>query len=271
MDAEVGRDLAKLARDLDGTVEVANESDDQTLWIVAASRPDRPFAWYLLDRSSGALTKLSSTRPKLDGVVLSPVQAVVVRSRDGLDLVCYLTLPRSLSGAKPHHPLPMVLEVHGGPWARDSWAYNRWVQWYADRGYAVLQVNYRGSTGFGKAFVNAGDREWAGRMHDDLIDAVDGAIGEGVADPKRIAICGGSYGGYAAFVGATFTPDTSAAASPSSASPISRPCLPIRPHTGPPFTSKSVTASAIRAPRKAAPCSEAARHYIGREPSRSLC
>ena len=208
VDAEVSRDLAKLARDLDGTVEVASQSDDQTLWIVAASRPDRPFAWYLLDRSSGALTKLFSARPKLDGVVLSPVQAVVVRSRDGLDLVCYLTLPRSLSGAKPHHPLPMVLEVHGGPWARDSWAYNRWVQWYADRGYAVLQVNYRGSTGFGKAFVNAGDREWAGRMHDDLIDAVDWAIGEGVADPKRIAICGGSYGGYAAFVGATFTPDT---------------------------------------------------------------
>ena len=101
----------------------------------------------------------------------------------------------------------MVLDVHGGPWWRDGWRYNRDVQWLANRNYAVLQVNYRGSTGFGKTFTNAGDREWAGKMHDDLIDAVNWSVAEGIADPKRIAICGASYGGYAAFVGATFTPD----------------------------------------------------------------
>jgi dipeptidyl aminopeptidase/acylaminoacyl peptidase len=101
----------------------------------------------------------------------------------------------------------MVLFVHGGPWWRDGWYFNRQVQWYANRGYGVLQVNFRGSTGAGKAFINAGDREWAGKMHEDLIDAVNWAIAEGIADPKRIAICGASYGGYASFVGATFTPD----------------------------------------------------------------
>jgi pimeloyl-ACP methyl ester carboxylesterase len=101
----------------------------------------------------------------------------------------------------------MVLLVHGGPWARDSWCYDREVQWLANRSYAVMQVNYRGSVGFGKAFARAGDREWAGKMHDDLIDAVNWSIGEGVADPARIAIYGASYGGYAALVGATFTPE----------------------------------------------------------------
>jgi dipeptidyl aminopeptidase/acylaminoacyl peptidase len=98
----------------------------------------------------------------------------------------------------------MVLDVHGGPWGRDGWRYDRNVQWLANRNYAVLQVNYRGSTGFGKTFTNAGDREWGGKMNDDLIDAVNWSVAEGIADPKRIAICGASYGGYAAFVGATF-------------------------------------------------------------------
>src|SRR5436305_2565650 len=101
----------------------------------------------------------------------------------------------------------MVLFVHGGPWARDDWGYNGYHQWLANRGYAVLAVNYRGSTGFGKKFLNAGNKEWAGKMHDDLIDAVDWAVKEGIADPKKVAIMGGSYGGYATLVGLTFTPE----------------------------------------------------------------
>jgi predicted acyl esterase len=132
-----------------------------------------------------------------------------LRARDGLQLVCYLSRPRGWQRGKP---VPMVLLVHGGPWARDVWALYPAHQWLADRGYAVLSVNYRGSTGFGKAFVNAANLEWAGRMHDDLIDAVDWAIGRGIADDKRIAIYGASYGGYSALVGATFTPEKFACA-----------------------------------------------------------
>jgi acylaminoacyl-peptidase len=207
IDPTVGRDLATLKRELDATVRVSSQSDDDTLWVVAADRPDRPLAWHLFDRASGKLTFLFSARPKLEGAKLAPMHGLVIRARDGLELVSYLTLPASERGERPAQPLPMVLDVHGGPWARDGWHYNREIQWLANRGYAVLQVNYRGSTGFGKAFTNAGDREWAGKMHDDLIDAVNWAIAERIADPARIAIAGASYGGYASFVGATFTPD----------------------------------------------------------------
>src|SRR6185503_2759056 len=144
------------------------------------------------------------------GLKLSHMYPQVIKSRDGLDMVCYLTLPSATdsdNNARPERPLPMVLNVHGGPWARDTWGYRGEVQWLANRGYAVLQVNYRGSTGFGKEFVNKADREWGGKMHDDLIDAVNWAVKEKIADPKRVAIYGGSYGGYATLVGLTFTPD----------------------------------------------------------------
>jgi len=207
VDPSTRSDLAKLERELNGTIEICSQSDDDTLWVVAASRPDRPHVWHLLDRRTGKVTYLFSARPKLEKVKLAPMHGLVIKSRDGLDLVSYLTLPATETGSRPARPLPMVLKVHGGPWWRDGWHYNRDVQWYANRNYAVLQVNYRGSTGFGKAFINAGDREWAGKMHDDLIDAVNWSMAEGIADPKRIAICGASYGGFAAFVGATFTPD----------------------------------------------------------------
>jgi dipeptidyl aminopeptidase/acylaminoacyl peptidase len=129
-------------------------------------------------------------------------------ARDGLKIEGYLTRPAQA----PPGRLPLVLNVHGGPWGRDSWGLNNEVQWLANRGYAVLQVNFRGSTGYGKKHVNAGDREWGGRMHDDLIDAVNWAVAQGQADPKRVAIYGGSYGGYAALVGAAFTPDVFACA-----------------------------------------------------------
>ena len=145
-----------------------------------------------------------SIRPELEKWLLVPMEPAVLRARDGLPLVCYLSRPRDSQRGKP---LPMVLLVHGGPWARDVWGLYPTHQWLADLGYAVLSVNYRGSTGFGKAFVNAANLEWGGRMHDDLIDAVDWAITRGIADEKRIAIYGASYGGYAALAGAAFTPE----------------------------------------------------------------
>ncbi len=134
----------------------------------------------------------------------------VIPSRDGLALVSYLTVPKSSDpdgDGKPSKPLPLVLYVHGGPWARDDWGYDAEHQWLASRGYAVLSVNYRGSTGFGKSFVNAGNGEWGGKMHQDLLDAVAWAVKEGVADKDKIAILGGSYGGYSELVGAAMTPD----------------------------------------------------------------
>ncbi len=136
------------------------------------------------------------------------MRPVTITSRDGLALHSYLTLP---VGVEPKG-LPLVLVVHGGPWYRDSWGFDAGVQMLANRGYAVLQVNFRGSVGYGKAFLRAAIGEFAGKMHDDLIDGVRWAIEQGYADPDRVAILGGSYGGYAALVGVTFTPDVFAAA-----------------------------------------------------------
>jgi dipeptidyl aminopeptidase/acylaminoacyl peptidase len=135
---------------------------------------------------------------------------VVIKSRDGLDLVSYLTLPKWSDpdgDGRPTEPLPLVLNVHGGPWARDEWGYDPEHQLLANRGYAVLAVNYRGSTGFGKNFINAANKEWAGKMHDDLIDAVNWCVEQKIARKDKVAIMGGSYGGYATLVGLTFTPD----------------------------------------------------------------
>jgi dipeptidyl aminopeptidase/acylaminoacyl peptidase len=131
------------------------------------------------------------------------MKPVVIKTRDGLNMHAYLTLP----AGNPPKALPMVLFPHGGPWARDFWGYSSTVQWLANRGYAVLQPEFRGSTGYGKKFLHAGDKQWGLKMHDDLIDAADWAVKQGYADPKRIAIMGGSYGGYATLAGLTFTPD----------------------------------------------------------------
>ena len=131
------------------------------------------------------------------------MQPISYKASDGLTVHGYLTLPVGV----PPKNLPMVLFVHGGPWARDTWGYSSYVQWLANRGYAVLQVNFRGSTGYGKSFLNAGNRQWAGTMHQDLIDAKNWAVAQGYADPAKVAIMGGSYGGYATLAGVTFSPD----------------------------------------------------------------
>ncbi|HZU01960.1 MAG TPA: S9 family peptidase, partial [Ktedonobacteraceae bacterium] len=158
---------------------------------------------YTYDRKSQNATFLFDNQPELNKYTLAQMNPITFTSRDGLTIHGYLTLPPNEHQTR----LPMVLDVHGGPWARDAWGYNPQAQWFANRGYACLQVNFRGSTGYGKEFLNAGDKEWGRNMHNDLVDAVHWAIEQGIADPKRIAIYGGSYGGYAALTGATFTPD----------------------------------------------------------------
>ena len=189
-------------------------SADEQFWTIAAHGPREPPHYYLVDRDADAVRELFSARPGLKAYRLARTRPLVVKSRDALDLVCYVTLPADEPSSRPRAPLPTVLLVHGGPWSRDSYGYDRERQWLANRGYAVLNVNYRASVGFGKAFVNAGDREHAGKIHDDLIDAVEWAIAEGVARRDKIAIMGGSYGGYAAFVAATFTPEVFCCALP---------------------------------------------------------
>jgi dipeptidyl aminopeptidase/acylaminoacyl peptidase len=163
--------------------------------------------YYLYDRRDGSHAFLFDSRPELRRYPLAPMEPISFRSRDGLTIHGYLTRPVGSRGAGP-----LVLNVHGGPWVRDGWGYDAEAQWLANRGYACLQVNYRASTGYGKSFVNAGNKEWGGKCHDDLVDAVAWAVERGVADPRRVCIYGGSYGGYAALVGATFTPDLFACA-----------------------------------------------------------
>ena len=214
IDVRTSEDLAWIEQEVGTDIDLNSQSEDGRLWVVTSAAPERPTVYFFVDRPARKVTKLFSARPELEGVTLAPMRGLVIKARDGLEMVSYLTLPTSEKAARPETPLPMVLDVHGGPQARDDYGYRADHQWLANRGYAVLSVNYRGSNGFGKAHVNAGIREWGGKMHDDLIDAVNWAVAEGIADRERIAIYGGSYGGYAAFVGATFTPGVFACSVP---------------------------------------------------------
>ncbi len=214
LDGDIADDITFLRGVTEGDANIASRSLDDTKWIVSYLRDDAPITYYLYDRPTKKAKYLFTNRPTLEGLPLAKMHPSVISSRDGLGLVSYYSLPVWTdpdNDALPDQPLSMVLLVHGGPWARDSWGLNAMHQWLANRGHAVLSVNFRGSTGFGKAFVNAGNREWAGAMHDDLIDAVDWAVERGIADPDRVAIMGGSYGGYATLAGLTFTPDKFAA------------------------------------------------------------
>ena len=186
-DPKTGADLDWLKKQIKSDFSIVSQTEDDTRWTVAGGSPEQPAVYYLFDRAGRRLTRLFSARPRLERYTLAPMQGRIVRSRDGLDLVSYLTLPASERGALPERPLPMVLAVHGGPWARDTYGYTPKHQWLANRGYAVLSVNYRGSSGFGKTFLNAGDLEWGSRMSDDLIDAVAWATTEGIAEPGRVA------------------------------------------------------------------------------------
>lgn len=210
LDASMKSDFDVLAKVADGEVSLVSRTRDDKTWIVAYVMDNGPVRYYAYERDSKKERFLFTNRKSLEGLPLEKMHSPVVKSRDGFDLVCYLTLPPGSDAkatGRPDKPAPMVLLVHGGPWARDSWGFNGYHQFLANRGYAVMSVNFRGSTGFGKNFLNAGNKEWAGKMHDDLIDAVDWAIKEKIAQADKVAIMGGSYGGYATLVGLTFTPD----------------------------------------------------------------
>jgi dipeptidyl aminopeptidase/acylaminoacyl peptidase len=204
VDPTVKPDLERLAAHNPGDVEVLSGSSDNRMVTVYFERDTASGEYALLDRQTGQVRRLYRQRKALDTLALRKLEPVTIPARDGLRLNGYLTLPAPEAGTRQ---LPLVLAIHGGPYARDQWGFNSPHQWLANRGYAVLSVNYRGSTGFGKAFVTAADHEWGGRMHDDLIDAVDWAIGQGIADPKRVGCFGASYGGYAALMAATKTPE----------------------------------------------------------------
>jgi dipeptidyl aminopeptidase/acylaminoacyl peptidase len=210
LDPAVKADFDYLKTVAHGEITVASRTLDDKTWIVAYIMDDGPVRYYLYNRPEKKATFLFTNRKSLEGLPLVKMHSVVIKSRDGLNLVSYFTLPKesdSDGDGRPDKPLPMVLRVHGGPWARDDWGYDPEAQLLSNRGYATLSVNFRGSTGFGKGFSNAGVKEWAGKMHDDLIDAVNWSIHQKIADPGKVAIMGGSYGGYATLVGLTFTPE----------------------------------------------------------------
>lgn len=183
-------------------VRLVNWSLDEEWFVVAATGDVQPAVYYLFHVPSGELTLIGNAYPHLQPDELAPMQPIQYRSRDGLLIRGYLTLPREHS-----KPVPLVVFPHGGPWTRDVWGYNPAVQLFANRGYGVLQINYRGSTGYGRRFWEASFKQWGRAMQDDITDGVRWLVGNGVADPDRIAIVGGSYGGYAVLAGLAFTPE----------------------------------------------------------------
>jgi dipeptidyl aminopeptidase/acylaminoacyl peptidase len=203
LDPDVEDDLAAIRALHPGDPSFDNADDADATWLVGFTNDAGAVPFFSYDRETRTGRFLFETRPGLSRYELAPMEPFSFAARDGLTIHGYATFPPGAARAG----LPMVLNVHGGPWGRDAWGFDPEAQWLANRGYLCVQVNFRGSTGYGKAFVNAGDREWGGRMHDDLVDAVAFATGQGWADPGLVAIYGGSYGGYAALAGAAFTPE----------------------------------------------------------------
>ena len=206
----VAADLRFLDERIDGEFSVVSRTLNDDRWVVASFASTDPASFWLYDRRARTLNKLFDTRPELAGLPLARMHPVEIPTRDGKVMPSYLTLPAGSdtnNDGRPDRPVPMVMVVHGGPWARDAYGFNSTHQWLANRGYAVLAVNFRGSTGFGKDFINAGNLEWGRKMHDDLIDGKEWAVRRGVTTSDRVAIMGGSYGGYATLAGLTFTPD----------------------------------------------------------------
>jgi dienelactone hydrolase len=207
-DKDFEADYKNLQKQLPGKeIVFASSTKDEKLWIIGANADTDPGSTYLFDRSTKKLTLQYQIREKLNRSYLAPMKAVKYPSSDGLQIPAYLTLPK---GVEPKN-LPAIIVPHGGPWYRDSWGYNSFAQFLANRGYAVLQPNFRGSTGYGKKFIDAANKQWGDKMQDDVTWGAKYLIAQGIADPKRVGIMGGSYGGYATLAGVAFTPDVYAA------------------------------------------------------------
>jgi dipeptidyl aminopeptidase/acylaminoacyl peptidase len=206
-DKAVEEDFRRLQSVSDGEPHIHSSSLDDMLWIVAYQRDNGPTRFFLFDRRAGKAQFLFTDRKDLEGMAFAPMHSVVIKSRDGLDLVSYYSLPvgsDSNGDGVPDRPLPMVFTPHGGPNWRNFWGFDLWHQWLCNRGYAVLSSNFRASTGFGKRFLNAGNLEWGGKIIEDQIDAVQWMVDQGIADPAKIAVMGGSFGGYSALAGLAF-------------------------------------------------------------------
>jgi dipeptidyl aminopeptidase/acylaminoacyl peptidase len=202
LDERIKADFEYLSSVISGDINLVSRSLNDQHWIVTDKSDNASVSYFLYDRAAKHATFLFSDQPALEQYTLAIMQPKMIPSRDGLEMVCYLTVPEAVKSA-----VPMVVLVHGGPWGRDLWGFDAQAQWLVNRGYAVLQVNFRASTGFGKAFTNAGDLEWGRKMHNDLLDAVDWAVHEGITSSDTVAIMGGSYGGYATLAALTMTPD----------------------------------------------------------------
>ena len=210
LDNSIKSDFEYLKSINSGEITINSRTLDDQNWLIAYQNDTNPIKYYKYYRKKKKVEFLFSNKKDLEKYKLSEMNSVVIKARDGLNLVSYITLPveNIIKGnIIPLSPLPLVLCVHGGPWTRDTWGLNIIHQWLANRGYAVLSVNFRGSTGFGKDFVNAANMQWGCKMQDDLIDAVNWAVSNKIATPEKIAIMGGSYGGYATLASLTFTPD----------------------------------------------------------------
>lgn len=210
----IEEDLDFLSTVADGELNLYWRTLDDKKWFFLFARDDGSFRHFEYDRDTKKVKYLFSSPRNFDNLTLSKMHTAIVKSRDGLNLTCYYTLPVWIdknSSGQPDKPLPFILLVHGGPWARDTWGFRPIHQWLANRGYAVMSVNFRGSTGFGKNFINASNLQWGAKMEDDLLDAANWSIEKGIADPSKLVIMGGSYGGYAALAGMTFTPKIFAA------------------------------------------------------------
>ncbi len=203
LDPSVAGHLAAIRAMHPGDPAFTDADDADRVWLVAFTNDAGPVSFFAYDTATSTGSFLFEHQPELSKYELASMEPFSYQARDGLTINGYLTFPPGVDRSG----LPTVLLVHGGPWARDSWGFDPQAQWLADRGYLAIQINFRGSSGYGKAFLNAGDREWGNKMQNDISDAVAHAISRGWSDPDKIAIAGGSYGGYAALAGAAFTPD----------------------------------------------------------------
>jgi dipeptidyl aminopeptidase/acylaminoacyl peptidase len=203
LDPKMEADFAVISHEAAGFIDLASRDRADRRWIIAARRSDRPTSYYTFDRETKKVALLYDENPALQRYTLAPKKTAIIRARDGLELVSYLTTPPGVEAKN----LPLVLLIHGGPWDRDHDNYDPEVQFLSNRGYAVLQVNYRGSTGFGLKFFNAGNNEYGRGMQQDLYDAVQWAIDQKIVDPKRIAAMGWSGGGFATLCALEMRPD----------------------------------------------------------------